>query len=186
MFATEPIPMGTITWVLDPLDQVFDAERARALEPRMGALFEKYTWLTAQGERILCWDFAKFMNHSCDATSLSPGLAFEIAVRDIEAGEQLTCDYGSLNLERAFDCRCGAPSCRGVVRPEDFERCAPDWDARLQRAFPCLPRVRQPLWDWVQEMDRIEAGLATPSRVPSILAHRRLGAGAMQPTRRRR
>jgi hypothetical protein len=184
VFATEPIPIGTITWVLDPLDQVIDAERARQLEARLGALFEKYTWLTAQGKRVLCWDFGKFMNHSCDATSLSPGMAFEVAVRDIEPGEQLTCDYGSLNLERAFDCRCGSRTCRGIVRPEDFEHCAPAWDARLQRAFPYLAQVRQPLWDWVQDMDRIEAGLASPGGVPSILVHRWPGSTAtLQPTK---
>lgn len=172
VFATEAIPRGTITWIQDPLDQILLPEQVEALGPRYGDLIERYTFVNRHGQRILCWDSARLMNHSCEANSMSPGLPFEIAVRDITLGEQLTCDYGSLNLERAFTCRCGSWRCRGTIRPEDYECCAPAWDAALREAFAFITQVRQPLWDWVNDVSIIEAGLADPTRIPSILSHR--------------
>jgi len=56
-------------------------------------------------------------NHSCDANTSYVGLDV-LARRDIAVGEELTLDYAELlNEEGAdFDCRCGAPNCRGHVR----------------------------------------------------------------------
>jgi SET domain-containing protein len=41
-----------------------------------------------------------------------------VAARAIEAGEELTLDYGLFLDERAapFVCRCGAAACRGIIR----------------------------------------------------------------------
>ncbi|MBX7119175.1 MAG: hypothetical protein K1X31_09290 [Gemmatimonadaceae bacterium] len=56
-------------------------------------------------------------NHSCDANTGYAGLDV-IARRDIAEGEELTLDYHELLDERSasFQCRCGAPACRGEVR----------------------------------------------------------------------
>lgn len=178
VFATRPIPRGTITWVLDPLDQVLDETRASELSGSLGHVLERYTWLDCQGRRILCWDFARFMNHSCEANSFSPGgFDFEIAVRDIEPGDQLTSDYGSLNLETALACACGSSECRGLVLPEDFETFAPVWDGRIREAFAGMSSVSQPLWPWVARHGRsIRRMVSRPQTVPSILRHRWLPA----------
>ena len=55
-------------------------------------------------------------NHSCAANTGFRGLDV-VALRDIAVGEELTLDYGHLLDERSagFDCRCGAPGCRGRV-----------------------------------------------------------------------
>jgi hypothetical protein len=133
VFATRNIPRGTITWALDPLDQVLSPLSTKGLDQHK-ELLTRDTWLNGRGERILCWDFARFMNHHCRANTLwAGGLDFELAVRDILVGEQLTCDYGALNLEQPFQCECGSAACRRTVRPSDFTRLAQKVGSRDSR-----------------------------------------------------
>lgn len=174
VFATKDIPKGSITWALDPLDQVMDKARVASVWRQHKQMLLRYTWTNERGERILCWDFARYMNHHCEANTFGPGtFDFEIAVRDIKAGEQLTCDYATLNLEDPLRCGCGSPKCRGVVRARDFERFAPDWDLLIRDAFPLLRSVQQPLWGFVTRLQRrIDQGVAQPETLPSILAGR--------------
>jgi D-alanine-D-alanine ligase len=56
-------------------------------------------------------------NHSCEPNTGYDGLDV-VALRDIAPGEELTLDYATFCNEsaEAFPCRCGAPSCRGIVR----------------------------------------------------------------------
>src|SRR5262245_12741127 len=96
VFATQFIPRGTVTWVRDHLDQVIPAERLATLPPPYRALLDRYTFRGAAGQHILCWDIGRFMNHSCEPSCLGPSADFEIAVRDVYPGEELTGDYGAL------------------------------------------------------------------------------------------
>jgi len=173
VFATRFIPKGTITWVFDPLDQIISPEKAARMPARLEKQLDIYSYRNGCGDRILCWDHARFVNHSCHPTSLAPGLDLEITVRDIEPGEQITDDYGSLNIDTPFECACGLPQCRGIVRPDDFERYADVWDERVSAAFPQVGKVEQPLWDLVQERHLISEVLAGKARVPSCRAHLR-------------
>ena len=43
-----------------------------------------------------------------------PVLTFEIAVRDIPPGAELTDDYRMLNKWLPYECACGSPECRSV------------------------------------------------------------------------
>src|SRR4051794_2361354 len=122
VFATQFIPKGTITWVFDALDQVFVAPEPCQLPALLQRQIDIYSYQNGYGERILCWDHARLVNHSCHPTSLAPGFDIEIAVRDIQAGDEITDDYGTLNLESEFECACGHTQCRGKVGPTDFDR----------------------------------------------------------------
>ena len=146
VFATRPIPKGTIVWVMDELDLRLSPARVRNLGAAYHQILDRYTYSNATGERILCWDLARFMNHCCEANVLSPGWEFDVAVRDIAAGEEITNDYGALNLDESFRCHCGLASCRGTVHPDDFERLADFWDDSVRAAFGEVRRVPQPLW----------------------------------------
>src|SRR5579863_4738128 len=95
LFATRAIPKGTITWVGDSLDQIISPARYAQLPALLRSQAFKYSYTNGRGERILCWDHGRFVNHSCAATCLSPGFDFEIAVRDIAPGEEITDDYGA-------------------------------------------------------------------------------------------
>jgi SET domain-containing protein len=65
------------------------------------------------------WNTARFINHSCEPNCESRivrGRVWLYALRAIQAGEELTYDYGySLEDAEANPCRCGAPSCVGYI-----------------------------------------------------------------------
>jgi hypothetical protein len=171
VFATERIERGTITWVHDALDVEIPL-RARLRRELYDPLLERYSYVRADGSRILPWDFTRYMNHSCAATSFLVGSGLEIAVRDVEVGEQLTSDYASLNLERAFACLCGSSECRHQVTPEDFERLAPQWDQAIESALAVAATVAQPLTEWFARDTQFAAWLRQPGLAPSILETR--------------
>jgi len=126
--------MGSVTWAADPLDQIIQPARLSRLPAMLSRQVHRYSYLNGRGDRILCWDHGRFVNHSCAAACLSPGFDFEIAVRDILPDEEITDDYGTLNPEEPFECLCGSKNCRGRVLPDDPVRYAPEWDARIARA----------------------------------------------------
>ena len=171
VFATRFIPKGTVTWVFDPLDQVIAPSTSALLPTPLQRQLDIYSYQNGRGERILCWDHARFVNHSCNPTSLAPGFDIEIAVRDIQSGEQITDDYGTLNVDSEFECACGYPQCRRIVGPADFERFSGDWDELVAAAFPLIGHVEQPLWDLVVEKALIAGILAGETRVPSGRVH---------------
>lgn len=175
VFATRLIPKGTVTWVFDPLDQIIGESKAAQLAAPLQRQLDVYSYQNGRGDRVLCWDHARFVNHSCEPTSLAPGFDLEIAIRDIQSGEQLTDDYGSLNLDSEFHCHCGSPRCRGRIMPSDFERFAAEWDALVSQAFLLIDKVEQPLWELVQEKAAIGRILAGEAPVPSCRAHAFLG-----------
>lgn len=158
--ATRFIPKGTVTWVRDRLDQTFSPTQMVEFGALYREILDKYSFVDGRGDSILCWDLARYINHSCEANCLSAGYEFEIAVDDIDAGEQLTDDYGSLNLQSSFTCACGASTCRGVVVPEDFSRLTDTWDKRVLEVFPLIPHLEQPLWPYVRDKDAVSAAIA--------------------------
>jgi hypothetical protein len=171
VFATRLIPKGTITWIFDPLDQIISPSKASQLAAPLQRQLDIYSYQNGSGDRILCWDHARFVNHSCQPTSLAPGFDLEIAVRDIQTGEQITDDYGSLNIDSEFKCHCGFAQCRGVIRPGDFERFSDQWDELVGSTFPFIGKVEQPLWELVQEQAGIASVLAGKSPIPSCRVH---------------
>ena len=68
---------------------------------------------------------ARFFNQSCDPnceSTVEKRRVFIDALRDIEAGEELTYDYQIYleegdpdGIEQVFACRCGSPKCRGTM-----------------------------------------------------------------------
>lgn len=143
--ATKFIPKGTITWVLDKLDRSFTPEEFEKLDKVYQDILEKYTYRDKKGDLILCWDNARFVNHSFNSSCVSTAYEFEIAVRDIHPGEELTDDYGYLNVTEPFDCVPEAGSNRTMVMPDDLINYHKEWDAKLEEAFKNFSGVDQPL-----------------------------------------
>src|SRR5437660_1035687 len=88
VFATAAIPRGTITWALDEFDLVLDPAQVTACHALQRVVLEKYAYIDPRGNWVLCWDHARYINHSCEPTSRGVGPSFEIALRDIAPGEQ--------------------------------------------------------------------------------------------------
>ena len=148
--ALRPIPKGTITWALDKLYRIFTPEQVRAMDDLYQQVLDKYTYRNSEGNHILCWDNARFVNHSSNANCLTTAYEFEIAIRDIAAGEELTDDYGYLNLEEPFEVVPEKGSNRNIIYPDDLLRYYPEWDEKLLSAFPKIVQVDQPLFQLLE------------------------------------
>lgn len=146
VFATADIPKGTLVYVRDPLEVKLAPREFNALDAAQKAAVEKYSYVDAQGNLILSWDHAKYMNHSCECNTIGTAYGFEIALRDIEAGEEITTEYGMLNIQLEYEIGCGCRQCRGMLRAGDIDRYHGVWDGWIVEALKQAPRVSQPLW----------------------------------------
>ena len=169
--ATHAIPRGTITWALDDFDRVMSPAEVAALPPHYRAIVDRYAYLAPDGRWVLCWDFGRFVNHSCEPTSRSLGPDVEIALRDIAPGEQLTSDYGELNLKEQLACGCGAARCRGTIDRDDALELWREWDQAIRDALPWVRDTEQPLWPFVRDQERVQAMVEGRLPVPSTRSH---------------
>lgn len=142
--ATEFIPAGTITWALDKLDREFSPLDFQALEPIYQNILDYYTFRNNNGNFVLCWDNGRYVNHSFNSNCLTTAYDFEIAIRDIHPGEQLTDDYGYLNIPSPFR-GIDEGTKRKVVYPDDLVKYYKVWDKKLLKVFSSIPKHDQPL-----------------------------------------
>jgi SET domain-containing protein len=56
----------------------------------------------------------RFVNHNCRNNTEVRDFC-DVALRRIEAGEEITSDYGSDGSAVRFDCLCGSDNCRGQI-----------------------------------------------------------------------
>lgn len=145
VFATRFIPKGTIVWALDDLDQVLDPSFVERLDPLRKQDVLKYSFKNQHGQYILCWDKARYVNHSFHATCVGTMYDLELAARDIHPGEELTDDYGTLNLDEPFACMPEEGTTRSWVMPDDLLHYHQQWDDSAKEAFRHFDRVEQPL-----------------------------------------
>lgn len=104
LFADQDIPKGTVTWQFMPgYDRLLTDQEINDLpEPARSSILNHAYLDNVSGLFVLCLDNARFMNHA-----EAPNTAgvhedgaidgYDVAVRDIKKGEELTCDY------RTFD-----------------------------------------------------------------------------------
>ncbi len=142
--ATKLIPAGTITWALDKLDREFTPAKFKKMPPLYRNILDTYCYRNKKGNYVLCWDNGRFVNHSFKSSCISTAYDFEIAVRDIHPGEELTDDYGYLNVTEPFKAKDEGTR-RKTVYPNDLEKHYEMWDKQLLQNFPKIPQVEQPL-----------------------------------------
>lgn len=145
VFATDFIPKGTITWALDELDQIMNRTFIESLDEKRRAIIYKYAYQSRVGKYVLCWDIARFVNHSFDANCVGTAYDFDIAARDIYPGEELTNDYGALLPHEPFDCFPEKGSIRMRVMPDDILYFYREWDRLALEAIKHFDHVAQPL-----------------------------------------
>ena len=164
VFATADIPEGTVVYVKDSLELVISPEDYRQHTAEMREVVDKYSYIDERGDRIISWDFAKYVNHCCNCNTISTGYGFEMAIRDIQAGEQITDEYGIFNLDTEMQLECASPGCRKRIGPGDFDLYYEEWDAKIRRSIPRLFTVEQPLLPFLSPETREElAVLSTDS-----------------------
>lgn len=174
VFATEKIPEGTIVYVKDSLELVVSPTDYLVHNKEMQDVIEKYSYIDEQGNRIISWDFAKYVNHCCNCNTISTGYGFEIAIRDIEAGEQITDEYGIFNLEYEMTLVCGEHCCRKVIKPSDFEQYYQDWDLKIKKSIAKLFEVQQPLVPFIDADSKtaLDAFFVNPEMYKSVYSLR--------------
>ena len=155
--ATKLIPKGTITWAFDELDHSFSPEQFDAFDALYRETLYKYCYRNNTGEYILCWDISRYVNHSFVSNCISTAYNFEIAIRDILPGEELTDDYGYLNVSEPISFPKEDGSDREQVLPGDILTFYKKWDAMLEESFASLDKVPQPLISLLPSAVREEA-----------------------------
>ncbi len=154
IFATAFIPKGTITYVKDPLEIEIDPDDPRLQNPAIKDIIETYSYIDNNGIRIISWDNAKYVNHCCQCNTISTGYGFEIAIRDIEAGEEITDEYGMFNFDYTLQVSCEKKDCRESVSGNDLESYYREWDQKVKSALQHFDNVAQPLGDLLEKKTR--------------------------------
>ncbi len=170
IFATQDIPLGTITWVRDELDRSFREEDVKQLSAASYENLMKYTYRDRNGDYLFCWDLTRYVNHSYSPNSMITPLGLEIAIKNISSGDEITNDYGTLNIIEAFKCALGDHE-REFVRPDDLRRFHRDWDLLLDNAFTRINFVDQPLNRFLTkpQLERLKRINDRDEVLPSIL-----------------
>lgn len=107
LFAAQFIACGTPVWRFEAgFDQKFLPTQFATLPPEAQAHIRWFSYVDAtDGRRILSGDHTCFMNHSPSPNTGASGDAVPpvttVALRDIAAGEELTCDYFAFDAEAA-------------------------------------------------------------------------------------
>ena len=117
LFAVRPVPRGAPIWRFEPgFDQDFSPARFAALPPPAQRHTRWFSFVRRDDDHvILSGDHACFMNHSPSPnTGAPPGATPPVvtqALRDIAAGEEITCNYYEFDADapRKLGLASGAP-----------------------------------------------------------------------------
>jgi SET domain-containing protein len=119
-YTTSFIPKGT--FVVEYTGPRLTIEEA---DERYSDHEETYLFGLTDGKHVVDgFGEAAFINHSCDPnceTDEIGGRIWIIALRDIEAGEELTYDYNLYDGAEGDEspCHCGTRNCRGTLFSEE-------------------------------------------------------------------
>ncbi len=103
VFTDEPIQKGQLVWEFDPrVDICIPLDEMKNFPPAMQEFLFHLSYVELVDGRkmmVLCADNAKYVNHADDPNLLdTEDNLCEYAVRDIAAGEELTCNYHASDL----------------------------------------------------------------------------------------
>ena len=103
-------------------EKILKSEPVRRCEAGNTFIFELYEQWDIDGGAG--WNPARFLNHSCGPNcdaELIDGQIWIVARHDIDAGEEITFNYGyDWEDFREHPCHCGAPDCVGYIVAEEF------------------------------------------------------------------
>ena len=153
VFTTRPIAKGTILYVKDSLEIEVSPEQFGTMDSQYQTIVNWFSYIDEREFRIISWDIAKYVNHHCQSNSISTGYGFEIATRDIAAGEEITDEYGIFNLPNPLRCCCSSPNCRRVISEQDWDTYGHLWDKRSKEALNHFGQAVQPLLKFMDAED---------------------------------
>ena len=107
LFTVAAVVRGTPIWRFEPgFDRVFEPAQLAALPSLVRDHLAWFAYVRLMdGARVLSGDHCCFMNHATSPNTGMPPHAdadgHTVALRDIAAGEELTCDYFAFDAEAA-------------------------------------------------------------------------------------
>jgi uncharacterized protein len=175
IFAGESIPKGTIVFYCSNNDAYvskkefqFSSNFEKQQIYKFGVEDECGNWIVTDGDA----------NHSCDANILSlfvDGLYCDVAVEDIQIGEEITIDYGLFysSFPWMMTCRCHSCGCRGIVGSGIAidSRTQELWHSRISQAAGRILHIRQPLFSKEDEPARALTLALRSRRSPKIFPY---------------
>lgn len=106
LFAEEFIPKGTVVWTYnESVDRIISPEDIALLPTVAREFLEIYGNHLKDGSIQLSFDHARFVNHS-NHPNVGPiesgqrGLSADVALRDIEVGEEIFYSYPEISAEQ--------------------------------------------------------------------------------------
>ena len=123
LFAAEPISVGEIVAVKGGC--VLARAAWKALESKLGAAEIQLTedLVIAPVSAAERDGSMLYTNHCCEPNIAIQGQIVFVAMRAIDAGEELTHDWATTDDDDyTMACNCGAPGCRGTVTGQDWRR----------------------------------------------------------------
>lgn len=148
LVATRDIPKGTITFVQDGLDIVLNEKDLGKIDEKLLSYVETYSYEDYMGNRIISWDFGKYMNHDDQANTLSTGYGFEIAVNDIKKNQEVTDDYRIFSTYHDTSFKTPPAKIENLKPwPDELIK---QWDQKISEAILNIEDIQQPLKDFVE------------------------------------
>lgn len=123
LFAIEPIAKGEIVCIKG--GHIFERETLRRVSKSLGPAEiqiadDLFIGPLSEQEREGSMIFS---NHSCEPNIGVQGQIVFVAMRDIEAGEELTHDWATTDDDTyEMECKCGAATCRKIITGQDWRR----------------------------------------------------------------
>jgi hypothetical protein len=134
LVTTRRIEKGELVWELDEPTYTWKEIASWSEERRRD--FEWYGFQCGVDRYSSPQGLSREMNHSCDPNTWWSGSTSLVARRDIEAGEEITYDYSSTDVDHVFEmaCSCVSPLCRGRISNRDY--LDPKWQQRYGTNLP--------------------------------------------------
>jgi SET domain-containing protein len=123
LFAVEPISKGEVVCVKG--GHIFDRRILRQVQERLGpaeiqVAEDLFIGPLKEDEREGSMIFS---NHSCNPNIGVNGQIVFVAMRNIQAGEELTHDWAMTDDDDyEMSCNCGSENCRKTVTGQDWQR----------------------------------------------------------------
>jgi SET domain-containing protein len=146
-FAAEDIAAGERIWAVDDSNVVPEGADYEEVELE----HRHHCDDIAGGRKVILKEPDRWVNHSCRPNinrQTIDGVRYEIALRDIRAGEELTHDYRiNGGGDSKWKCNCGSDRCAGTVHSDFFR-------APVELQVEYLPLLDD--WFVAENLERVE------------------------------
>ncbi len=125
---------GELVWELD--EPIYSWKEIESWPQARRRDFDRYGFQCGVDQYSLPEGLSREMNHSCDPNTWWSGSTKLVARRQIEAGEEITYDYSTADIDHGIEmeCSCSSQRCRGTISSRDH--LDPKWQSQYGSNLP--------------------------------------------------